>query len=125
MRDQEIVLSLEEELWQAVMQKDGATIDRLLAEDYFEITLEGRRIEKAEIVTTSPQVDDIREYHIHCPKILPLETTVILLTYRLTIRGTTNGASIEPKDRWATSIWCCRGEEWTCRFFQQSRFQQS
>jgi hypothetical protein len=55
----ELVLRLEHEVWQAVVRKDQVALGELFADDYLEITLDGKRVEKTEIVRESPQVDEI------------------------------------------------------------------
>ncbi|MEX0711590.1 MAG: nuclear transport factor 2 family protein [Pirellulales bacterium] len=60
----EIVSALERKVWNTVVEGDGAALGELFADDYIEITLDGRRIEKNEIVELSPQVDEIDRYAV-------------------------------------------------------------
>ena len=119
------VRGLEEKVWQAVVNKDGAALSRLFSEDYVEITLEGKRVEKTEIVELSPQVDEITGYLIDSERVVTLGESSVILSYHLKLEGHTRGARIIPEDRWATSIWSCRDGEWVCSFFQQSAYQAS
>ena len=53
----EIVLNLERSVWQAVIDKDSAALEKLFSDEYVEITLDGKRAEKVDVVTESPQID--------------------------------------------------------------------
>jgi hypothetical protein len=114
------VLELEEKVWQAVIEKNGGTLGELFADNYIEITLEGKRVEKAEIVELSPQVDEINGYTMDSERVVPLGSNSALLSYHLTLDGRTQGKTITPRDRWATSIWSQIDGKWQCCFYQQS-----
>ena len=88
-----------------------------------EITLDGVRVLKSEVVTESPQVDEIEAYEIASEQIRILGDGVVLLSYHLTLDGKCRGAFITPSQRWATSIWNQRQSRWKCAFFQQSAFK--
>ena len=118
----ELVLSLEHSVWRAVMRKDRAALGELFSDDYIEITLDGRRGGKTEIVNESPQVDEIEEYAIGSEKVVWLGENRAILTYHLTLDGQSRGVAISLRDRWATSIWHRCDERWLCCFFQQSLY---
>ena len=120
--DINLALRLERQLWKAVAAKDGAALHRFLADDYMEITLEGRRVEKTQLVGSSPQVDHIVRYEIESERLVWLGRDTLLLSYHLILDGTCRDVAIEPPDRWATSIWSRRDAGWQCSFFQQSPF---
>ncbi len=120
----QLALDLESQVWKAVVDKDGAALSRLFDDNYIEITLEGQRVEKAEVVASSPQIDDIHAYKIESPKVVTFDGNTLLLNYHLTMDGTVRGEAIEPRERWATSIWSNRNGSWLCSFFQQSPFYQ-
>ncbi len=118
----DFVIGLEQSLWNAVVRKDGDRLARLLATDYVEITLEGKRVEPSDVVSSSPQIDDIAGYVIDSPKIISLDDNNAILTYHLTLDGHCRGEPILPRERWATSVWSRIDGQWLCRFFQQSKF---
>jgi len=100
----QIALRREHSVWKAVVAKDGETLASLFSDDYFEITLSGKRVEKNQVVESSPQSEDIASYAIDSAKtIVPCEG-IILLSYHLTINGTFRGGPILPTERRATSI---------------------
>ena len=117
-----ILLTQESNVWKAVIEKDGAALNKLFADGYFEITLEGKRITKAKIVEVSPQIDEIKEFTIDSERVVALGVNSAILSYHLRLDGRTGGVIITPKDRWATSIWSCSNGIWLCRFFQQSPY---
>ncbi len=75
----QLALDLETQVWKAVVQKDGAALNRLFDDNYIEITLEGQRVEKAEVVASSPQIDDIDAYKIESPKVVSFDGNTLLL----------------------------------------------
>jgi phosphinothricin acetyltransferase len=116
------VVGLEETLWTAVVHKDGDALARLLAYDYIEITLEGKRVARSDIVTFSPQIDEISGYAVDAPQVVPLGEDGAILSYHLTLDGRCRGELIQPPDRWATSVWTRTRGTWLCRYFQQTAF---
>lgn len=123
MSNHQEILPLERDLWTAVNCKDGDRIAALLAEEYVEITLDGKRVSKGEIVSQSPVVDEIDDALINSESVVPLGDTTALLSYHLTLEGTCGGIKISPRDRWATSVWSNTNGAWRCQFFQQSHFR--
>lgn len=119
----ESIVRLERRVWQAVVKNDGAALAELFADDYVEITLEGKRVLKADVVNESPQIDNIRSYSIAQERVIPLGPDRALLSYHLTLTGECRGVEISPADRWATSIWVQSSDGWKCSFFQQSQFE--
>ena len=126
MTDEELmalVTSLETRVWEAVVQKDGITLITLFVDQYVEITLEGKRCDRNEIVASSPEVDEIREYTIDSEKVIRVDQNCAILSYHLTLDGRTSGERIIPRDRWATSVWTCASGNWRRCFFQQSVYR--
>jgi len=117
-----LALTLEHSVWRAVIAKDGDVLASLFSDDYIEITLSGKRVEKNQVVEESPKSDEITAYAIDSAKVVLPSDGVLLLSYHLTIHGTYWGDPILPRERWATSIWRSRVETWKCCFFQQSPF---
>ncbi|MHC4877785.1 MAG: GNAT family N-acetyltransferase [Planctomycetota bacterium] len=116
------ILRCEHQVWQAVIEKDGEKLADLFTDEYVEITLSGQRVIKSDVVTESPQIDQIEAYSIGSEEIRSLGPDAALLSYHLTLDGTCRGIPIVPRDRWATSIWKHRQIGWRCSFFQQSAF---
>ncbi|MBM81378.1 MAG: hypothetical protein CMJ78_12420 [Planctomycetaceae bacterium] len=116
------VLCYEHRVWQAVIEKDAETLADLFSDDYVEIRLDGERVLKSDVVSQSPQVDEIEAYTIESEFIRPLGDDVVLLSYHLTLIGRCRGVEIDPKDRWTTSIWRRQEGGWRCCFFQQSSY---
>ena len=83
----ELVLTLEEKVWNAVVEKDGTALGDLFADNYIEITVDGKRIEKSEIVALCPQVDEIEQYALDFERVVVLGTESAVLNYHLTLDG--------------------------------------
>ncbi len=120
---EEIVLSCEHRVWTAVVNRDGDLLANLFSDDYVEITLTGQRVLKQDVVNESPQIDDIRGYTIDSVRFISLSDDTMMLSYHLRIDGTCRGVPLQPRDRWATSIWKLSEERWQCSLFQQSPYQ--
>ncbi len=118
-------LELERSVWSAVLEKNGDALAQLFADDYVEITIEGRRFEKHSIVEVSPQVDEIESYAIDSEVVLPMGAHGFALSYHLTLEGRCRGEPIVPKERWATSVWAKREGAWKCVLFQQSQHRET
>lgn len=121
----DVVVGLEEAVWNAVVQHDGDALASLLAPDCLEITLEGKRVARSAVVSSSPQIDDIAGYAIDSPKVVSLDESKAILSYHLTLDGSCRGEPIRPRERWAASLWTRIDGRWQCRFFQQSPFAQA
>jgi hypothetical protein len=76
----ESIVRLERSVWQAVMENDGAALAELFSDEYVEITLEGKRVLKTDVVIESPQVDHIRSYSIAEERVIPLGPTSRVVT---------------------------------------------
>jgi uncharacterized protein (TIGR02246 family) len=120
----EIVRALERTVWNIVVERDGAALADLFADDYIEITVDGKRMEKKEIVEWSPQVDEIDRYAVDAETVVTLGDDTVVLSYHLVLDGSSRGKTISPRERWATSIWSRRDGRWQCCFFQQSPFHR-
>ena len=121
--DSAFVLSLEHKVWDAVVRNDGSALSELFSDDYFEITFDGQRVIKAEVVSESPKVDQIDEYSIGSERVVAHGPDRAVLSYHLTLKGSCRGVEISPGDRWATSIWSRMGDDWKCSMFQQSPYK--
>jgi hypothetical protein len=76
------VLAHERQLWEAFKQKDGATIGKLLADDYLEVQ-RNQRINKAGILKAY-KTYDITDYQITDVTVILLGKEAAVLSYRLT-----------------------------------------
>ncbi len=119
-----LVLMLEQKVWDAVVAKNGKALSELFDDGYIEITVDGKRIEKSEIVEMSPQIDEINGYVMDSERVVFLGANTAVLNYHLTLDGKCGGTTILPRERWVTSIWSQIAGRWLCRFFQQSPFRQ-
>ena len=120
----EIVSALERKVWDTVLERDGAALEELFADDYIEITLDGQRIEKKEIVELSPKVDEIDRYAIDSERAVVLGEYTVLLSYHVILDGRSQGTTLSPRERWATSIWSRADGHWACRLFQQTPYRR-
>ena len=117
------LVALECQVWDAAKSGDADTLRALFADDYLEITAEGRRVGKAEIVKLSPECDRIESYSLEDVKIVALGPNVGLVTYRLAIEGLLRGKPYPTYQRFATLTWVNGEGRWQCAFFQQTPIQ--
>jgi|GEM_PF-2666470 hypothetical protein len=90
------ILCCEHRVWQAVIEKDGTTLAVLFTDEYVEITFDGQRVLKSEVVAESPQIDDIAAYSADSEEVRRLGPDVVLLSYHLTLDGTCRGIPHRP-----------------------------
>ncbi len=102
----------------------GAMLSQLFGDDYVEITLQGKRVLKSEVVAGSPQIDEIDVYSMDDEKVAAIGLEAAILSYHLTLEGLCRGEAITPRHRWATSAWTRTTGDWRCCFFQQSHFSE-
>ena len=121
---QQEVLALEACVWQAVISRDGEALAHLFADDYIEITLDGKRATRKAVVSKSPLLDEIESWTMAEEEFVEIATNVVMLNYHLTLQGRSCGLPISPRDRWATSVWKKTEDTWQCVLFQQSRYQE-
>lgn len=121
----EFLPKLERQIWEAVVSKDGATLSRLFAAGYVEVTLDGQRVLKSDVVNESPQIDEIDAYSMNDERVVALGPEAAVLSYHLTLDGRCRGIAIEPRHRWATSVWTRSTGNWQCCLFQQSPFREN
>ncbi len=119
------LLDCEHKVWQAVVHKNSDALAALFSDDYIEITVDGKRVLKDEVVKQSPETDEIKQYAIDSEKTVRLSEESVLLSYHLWLKGTCQGEAILPRDRWATSVWTRKNGYWKCLLFQQSPFDRS
>ena len=98
------LLHCEHQVWQAVIEKNGKRLAELFADDYVEITFDGLRVFKADVVSESPAVDEVESYSIDLEEARELSTDAALLSYHLNLNGTSRGVPIVPCDRWVLSL---------------------
>lgn len=122
LRNNETIVELEKSAWEAVVKKDGSKLEKLFADDYIEVTVDGKRFAKGEIVEKSPHVDEIDSFEISEARVLFLEQNVALLNYKLNLEGKLRNIPISPKSRWVVSLWKQTNSIWKCAYFQQTAY---
>lgn len=120
----ELLPKLERQVWEAVVNKDGTVLAQLFGDDYVEITLEGKRVLKSEVVADSPQIDEVDAYSMSDEKVVALGPEAAVLSYHLALEGRCRGEAITPRHRWATSVWTRASGDWRCCLFQQSHLSE-
>lgn len=114
------IIECEHRVWRSVVSKDGTALAEVFADDYVEVTADGKRVSKDSVVEESPIVDEIESYVIANPRIIELGSNAVVLSYHLTLVGKLSGETISPRTRWATSVWRRAEGQWQCCLFQQT-----
>ena len=96
------------------VRSSAAALNRLLAEDFFEIGASGRVFDRAQIVAALEE-DALLETNVQDLEVRPLFPDIALATYKL--RSRTAGSKT---DRFSlrSSLWVYRGDRWQLRFHQ-------
>jgi hypothetical protein len=119
--DIEQFIALESQVWQALVEGDGAADERLLSEDFLGVYTVGFADRAAHVaeVGKGPSVTD---YALSDARLMVLTDDIVLLAYRCTL--TRPGAS-DPESVLISSIWEERDGAWVNTFSQDTPADES
>lgn len=113
-------LAKEKEVWEALKNKDKASADRLLADDFVGIIGDGGVFTRAEWLKQIDGQYIIDAYAIEDPKLLRPSPTTALLLYRSTCKGTGVWADSCSHTMYISDLWVQHDGEWEAFFSQDT-----
>lgn len=107
--------------WELAKKKDKANLDKLLSEDFVEITEDGlfdkagilANLDNLTLTDYSPTDFTIRNY----------APNMVQLIFKVTVTGTFKGHAFQ-NHNYASSIWMKRDGQWQNVFFQETDIEQ-
>lgn len=103
------VADLEKSAWEAYKNKQGDAFKKLLAKDYCGAYAEGIKNVDAEIADM--EKGELREYSFADTKVVFPSPDVAVMTYKVTMQGTSAGKDISGTYN-ASSVWVKRDGKW-------------
>ena len=108
----------EKAVWETIKKKDYDAFGNMLASDYIEVGADGV-FDKAGIIAYLKDLT-IEDVTYSDWKMLPIDKDAALLTYSVTIKGTSKDGAIPPGPYRAGSAWVNRGGKWLAIFYQET-----
>jgi hypothetical protein len=107
----------------AFMKRDAEAIKRLMTPDHVAVTgyYGGPRTPKEQLKSLSDL--NLTEYRVGNLKITPLSKDAVLVTYRVSMRGTFQGRAV-PARNFVSAVWVRRGGRWRQAFYQETPLAQ-
>lgn len=116
---QDVLLAREKGLVEAIKQKDQSTLQAMLADEAYSVTVGGGR------QTGSQTIDNLKamtidSYSISDVKTVKVSDRVGILTYKYTWSGSFKGTPVPKMSVFATSTWALRNGKWRSIFYQET-----
>jgi hypothetical protein len=112
------LVSTEKSMWEMWKQKDAKSFAALLADDFYDVFLNGKTAGKEELMRSFLEAELI-DYSIGDVRVVPLAPDARLLVYRAHVHGRAGGKELE-YDVDVTSVWAKRGGAWKSVFYRES-----
>jgi uncharacterized protein (TIGR02246 family) len=117
------LIAAEKSLPEAQLKKDGAALKRLFAEDFSQVSIDGKLRDREEIIgmMTEFTVKQFRQYDF---KVLPVSDNVAIVTYDAIMEVAVDDDEIQiPRYQHMSSVWVKQGEQWRLKFQQATATQ--
>lgn len=110
------LVARERELIEAEKRGDWSAIDKILADDFFELAGDGAVYDKPAIEKLFPDVK-LLSYTLSEFRLAEISSECAVLTYRIDAEATYRGQPFPGQLR-ASTVWTKRGGKWTVKFHQ-------
>jgi RNA polymerase sigma factor (sigma-70 family) len=118
----EALLALETRVWEAIKQRDVATLRKLCAADFLAIHSDGSRLALDEFLAWLPDVE-IKSYTLKDTRLIPLGPDAAMLVYLAETRTVFLGWAEEGRTQVSTT-WVRRNREWRNVFSQETTVEE-
>ncbi len=117
--DDEKIIDLEKQGWEAIKNKDWNAFGSLLSEDFVNVDDDGITTGRSEVVKLTSNLN-LTDYSLEESKVVMLSKDVALLTYKATEKGSSKGQDLPSKPFYMSSAYVKRGGKWVNVFFQET-----
>ncbi len=120
---EQTLIAAEKSLPEAQFKKDGDTLKRLLADDYSQVSIDGKLRNREEIIgmMTEFTLKQFRQYDF---KVLPVSDNVAIVTYDAIMEVALDDEEFQiPRYQHLSSVWVKQGDQWRLRFQQATAAQ--
>lgn len=115
---EQTLIAAEKSLPEAQLKKDGEALKRLLADDYSQVSIDGKLRGREEIIgmMTEFTLKQFRQYDF---KVLPVSDSVAIVTYDAIMEVAVEDDEIQiPRYQHMSSVWVKQGGAWKLKFQQ-------
>jgi hypothetical protein len=117
------IIAREKEIWDKIKTKNPDGFSAMLADDFIYVTEDGvydRAGTTDGIKQLSPTDISFADW-----KVVPVDKDAAVVTYTVTMKGTSGGQPMPPGPMRASSVWVNRGGTWTGVFHQDTRVMEA
>src|SRR5437868_2648279 len=108
----------EKKVWDAIKSKDYDALGNLLTDDFIYVSADGLQ-NKAEAIKGVKDFNPT-DYTFSDWKVTPIDKDAAIVTYKLTVKGTSGGQPIPDTPIRGGSVWVNRGGKWVAIFHQDA-----
>ncbi len=117
--DAKSLIAQEKAVWEAYKSKDAKALSNLLAEDSYEVDEEGEILNKQEQLQNVKDLT-ISEYQMKDVQVVVVSPAVVVVRYKVMVKGSYKGEELTPKWGVASSMWVKRDARWVNVVYQQT-----
>jgi hypothetical protein len=116
--------TLEKQVLDAWKNQNGGTLQRLLRDDYIQLSGSGpERMTKTDVLKALPRAR-IADYTLEDVRLLPLSRDAALLTYKLQLKGLPEEQGLFANQAYVASVWVREDAAWLSVFRQWTPLHQ-
>lgn len=111
-------IAKEKAIWDTIKNKDYDAFANMLADNQVEILPDGMKDKAASIAGVKdfePEEVTFADW-----KYLPINNDLVVLVYKVTVKGRYKGKPFDAETAWASSAWAKRNGEWLAVYHQES-----
>jgi uncharacterized protein (TIGR02246 family) len=120
---EQTLITAEKSLPEAQFKKDGDALKRLFADDFSQVSIDGKLRDREEIIgmMTEFTLKQFRQYDF---KVLPVSENVAIVTYDAIMEVVVDDDEIQiPRYQHMSSVWVKQGDNWKLKFQQATAAQ--
>lgn len=120
---EQTLITAEKSLPEAHSKKDTATLNKLFADDFSQVSIDGKLRGREEIIGMMNEFS-LKEYRQYDFKVLPVSENVAIVTYDAIMKVDVDDDEIQiPRYQHLSSVWVKQGEQWKLKFQQATAAQ--
>ena len=115
---EQTLITAEKAIPEAEIKRDSETLKRLLADDFLQVSIDGKLNDRDEIVGMMSEIT-IKQFRTYDFKVVPVTENVAIVTYDAILEVTSEDDDIRiPRYQHLSSVWVKQGEQWKLKFQQ-------
>lgn len=112
------LIAAEKSIPEAQMKKDSDALKRILADDFSQVSIDGKLRDRDEIIGMMSEIT-IKQFRQYDFKVVPVSDNVAIVTYDAILQVTVEDDEIQiPRYQHLSSVWVKQGDQWKLKFQQ-------